>query len=810
MRDALQDIRFAIRTLLKVPTFTAISVITIALGVGATTAVFSMVEGVLLRRLPYAADSRLVHILQPSNTFPDVGLSYLEIKDYAEQVPEIAGVAEYHSMPFQLYGRGEPQRVQVGVVGDRFFTMFGVKPLIGRTFSPGEDVVGAPPVVLVSYKYWTEQMGRDPNVVGQTFTMNDHIHTIVGVLPPLPNYPNANDMWMPAGACPFRSSPATMANRRGRIATAYAVLKPGATMEKMNHSLSLVSQRLHSSYPDAYPAARKLTIGSESVREEITSSSRRLFLTLLATAVFVLIIAGANFTNLTLARQLRRGREMALRSALGADRKRLFRQLVTESLCVTLAGGALGVVVAFSGLGLLRTFAARVTPRADEIGLNGPVLAVSLLLCVVIGLIAALAPLLRRERTSLIDDLRSSEAATSGTRHDGRARSALVGLQVAVAFVLLIGAGLMTRSLIKLQAVDGGYETSNVMTARIDLNWTKYTNRQQARDFVERLVPKLEANPGILSFAISTDFPLNNAQPNRLLPFLIKGREDLTGDVPPRSDFTNVTPGYFKTMGIPVLRGRDFTIADRDSANPVALVSRRLAEANWPKVDPIGQQVSVDNGTTWATVIGVVGDVRQNNLSDLVTDEVYQPFATRPGSGLRVLARTKGPVELFRRDIKGIIHELDVQQPVYAIQSLDELRGTRLSEPRVTTTLMLLFAILALVITAGGLGGVIGFSVSQRISEIGIRMALGAKPAQVLGMVMRQGMSIVLVGLVVGLGAAVFGARLISGLLFEVGVTDVPTFIGVAALLAGIAAMACYIPARRAMGVDPVQALRSR
>ena len=334
MRDVLQDIRFAIRTLAKVPMFTAISVITIALGVGATTAVFSMVEGVLLRRLPYAADSRLVHLLQPSNTFPDVGLSYLEIKDYAAQVPEIAGVAEYHSMPFQLYGRGEPQRVQIGVVGDRFFNMFGVKPLLGRTFSPGEDAIGAPPVVLVSYKYWTEQMGRDPNVIGQTFTMNDHTHTIVGVLPPLPNYPNANDMWMPASACPFRSNPATMASRRGRIATAYAVLKPGATMEQMNHSLSLVSQRLHSSYPDAYPAARKLTIGSASVREEITSNSRRLFLTLLATAVFVLIIAGANFTNLTLARQLRRGREMALRSALGADRKSLFRQLVTSSTSI--------------------------------------------------------------------------------------------------------------------------------------------------------------------------------------------------------------------------------------------------------------------------------------------------------------------------------------------------------------------------------------------------------------------------------------------------------------------------------------------
>jgi putative ABC transport system permease protein len=309
---------------------------------------------------------------------------------------------------------------------------------------------------------------------------------------------------------------------------------------------------------------------------------------------------------------------------------------------------------------------------------------------------------------------------------------------------------------------------------------------------------------------VSTDFPLNNAQPNTRLPFLIKGREELTGDAQPRSDFTNVTPGYFQTIGIPVIRGMDFTIADRDSANPAALIGRRLAESYWPRRDPVGQQVSLDNGATWATIVGVVGDVRQNNLSDAVTDEIYLPFAVRPGSSLRVLVRTKGAVDLFRRDIKAIVHDLDNQQPVYAIQSLDELRGTRLSEPRVTTTLMLLFAVLALVITAGGLGGVIGFSVSQRISEIGIRLALGARPAQVLGMVMRQGMAIVVVGLVVGLGAAVVGARLISGLLFETGATDVPTFIGVAAVLAGIAAVACYVPARRAMGVDPVQALRSR
>jgi predicted permease len=813
MRSVLRDIRLAVRTLLKAPTLTAISVVTIALGVGATTAVFSVVHGVLLRRLPYAAGSRLVHVVQPSSAAPDVGLAYLEIRDYAEQVPEIERVAEYHSMPFQLYGRGEPQRVQVGVVGDRFFEMFGVKPLLGRSFLPGEDAVGAPPVVLVSYKYWAEQLGRDPHVVGQTFTMNDHVHTIVGVLPPLPTYPDANDMWMPAGACPFRSNPAALSSRRARIATAFAVLKPGATIDRARQSLGLVSRRLHASYPEAFPPARQLGIGANAVREEITSGSRRLFLTLLATAVFVLVIAGANFTNLTLAAQLRRGREMALRATLGADRRRLFRQLVTESLCVTVTGGALGVAFATGGLGLLRAFAARVTPRADEIALDAPVLAVSLLLCVVIGAVAAVAPLLRGQRGALIDQLRASAAATSNTRGGGRARSALVGLQVAVASVLLVGAGLMTRSLVKLQAVDGGYSTENVMTARIDLNWTKYTSARHAREFVDRLAERLETTRGVESFAVATDFPLNNAQPNTRLPFRIKGRDDLVDDAAPRADFTSITPGYFRTIGVPVLRGRDLTAADRDSANPVALIGRRLADTYWPRSEPLGAQVSVDGGTTWATIVGVVGDVRQNSLAEDVTDELYLPFAMNPGGGLRVLVRTAGAtgaVGAFRRDVKRVVHDLDSEQPVYAIQSLDELRGTRLSEPRVTTTLMLLFAALALVITAGGLGGVVGFSVSQRVNEIGVRLALGAKPWQVLSMVMRQGMAIVVAGLAVGLGVALAGARLIGGLLFDVGTTDAPTFAGVALVLASIAAVACYVPARRAMRVRPADALRAR
>ena len=374
MRDLLQDIRFALRTLAKTPVFSLIAVITIALGIGANTAAFSMVNGVLLRRLPYRANDRLIRIKQPSATSPDSRFSVPEIKDYRAQVKSLSAVAEYHSMAFQWFGDGEPQRVQTGVVSDNFFDLLGVQALIGRTFRPGEDPVDAPPVVVISYRYWMQKLGGDPKILGRTFTMNNKVHTVVGVLPPLPAYPDENDIWLAAGACPFRAG--VIDNRRGRLVQMFGVLAPGATIAQAKSDIATVSARLHSEFAEAYPAARKLATQVVPLREELTAQSRPLFLTLLGAAAFVLLIAMTNFANLMLARQLRRRREIALRQALGAGKSRLFRQLVTESLCVSVAGGVVGIAIAYSGLGLLRSLASRVTPRAAEISIDTNVLAV--------------------------------------------------------------------------------------------------------------------------------------------------------------------------------------------------------------------------------------------------------------------------------------------------------------------------------------------------------------------------------------------------------------------------------------------------
>jgi predicted permease len=810
----MRDIRFAIRTLSRTPTFTLLAILTMALGIGANTAAFTMVHGVLMRRLPYAAGDRLVRVRQPSSTSPDVQFSVVEVGDYRTQVKDFRAVSEYHSMPFQLYGTGEPQRVQTGVVSDNFFNMLGVKPILGRGFLPGEEAVGAPAVVLLSYRYWMKNFAGDPKVIGTTFTMNDKVHTVVGVLPPLPPYPDDNDIWMPAGACPFRD--AVINNRRGRLVAEFAVLAPGVSVERATRDVATVAARLHQQYPDAYPAARKLSTAVAPLEQELTAKSRPLFLTLLAAAGFVLLIALTNFTNLMLARQLRRQREIALREALGAGSGRLFRQLATESICITVIAGALGVTLAYSGLGLLRALATRVTPRADEITIDPTVLLFALGLSLVVGFIVAVVPLIRARSLSLSDALRATATAATSSRHDGRARSVLVAAQVAVAFVLLVGAGLMVRSLVRLEHVDGGYVTTNTLSARVSLDWTRYLDDKQnlkeaaTFGFVDELLSRLRRQPGVLGVAAASNIPLNRPTPARR-PFQIRGR-DATADRLPTTDLTVATSDYFATAGIPILRGRAFSDADRDTtAEQSVVISQRLARANWPTDDAIGKEISLDNGQHWLRIGGIVGDVHQNGLSQDVTDEIYLPYFNSQNTGLdiRLLVRTSGDPSPIGKAIRATIHDIDPRQAVSAIQTLDEMRGAKLSEPRITTALLMSFAVLALVITIAGLAGTISYSVSQRFNEIGIRVALGAGRPSVLWMFVRQGLVLAVVGLALGLGVSMSVTRLMSSLLFDTPPTDTVTFALVSLVLLGVTLLACAIPARRALRIDPVQALRS-
>jgi putative ABC transport system permease protein len=808
LQTLMQDARYAVRTLRKAPVFTLAAVVTLAIGVGASTAIFSMVNGVLLRRLPIGSGNKFVHLTAQSAQSQFDGYSVIEVADLNRDLQTMSGVSEYHSMAFQLYGYGDPLRVQTGVVSDRFFDMLGVKPLLGRTFRPGEEAVGAPPVVVLSYKFWMDQFHGDSSVIGAAFTMNDRIHHVVGVLPPMPGYPNDNDVWMPAGACPFRSAPSMLNDRGMRMVAAFGVLKPGVSIERARTELAALNARYRAAYPAVYPAEQHLRFGATSARDEMTARAKPILLLLLATAVFLLVAAIANVANLSLSRQMRRSRELALRVALGAGNARLYRQLTFESLVLALVGGAFGVLIAASGIGLLRSVATRFTPRADEIHIDATVLVFTVALCLVIALAVAAAPFLHLlGRRNVADALRQGNSGTMGTRGDLRARSVLVVAQVAIAFVMLVGAGLITRSLVALERVDAGIDVRSVLTARLTLNFTKYRTRQAVSSFTEALLQRLNALPGVTSAAIGSTLPLNGGQPNDQT-FQIEGVPNARGGRGPHSNLTAVSPDYFRTTGISVVRGRDFAATDRDTANIVGIVSRRLAATYWGSKDPVGTRITPDSGHTWVTIVGVVGDVRQGRLDGDVTDEIYFPVVVSGNNDLRVFLRTAGAMPPVVRALRAAVAEIDNQQPVSAVQTLEQVRGAQLAEPRLTTTLLSSFAILALVLTATGLAGVIGYGVTQRLPEIAIRMALGADSARVVRLVMRDGLAIVAAGLVVGFGIAYVASHLITKLLFQVAATDISTYAVVVAVVLGTAVLSCLVPSRRALRANPAAVFR--
>lgn len=803
------DLALATRSLRKSPGFALTAIVTIALGIGASTAIFSVVDGVLLSRLPYGGGERLVHITHPSSRAPDEGFSVPEVRDLGERTRSLAGVAEYHSMAFELYGHGDPMRVQTGVISDNFFDVLGVEPLLGRLFRPGEDDVGAPPVVLLSYRFWMEKFGGDSSVVGSAFTMNDKVHTVVGVLPPLPGYPDDNDIWMPAGACPFRSAPRTMSTRSARMVGAWAVTKPGVSLERARADLASVERELHDEYPEAYPPAARLRTGAVTVREELTAHSRPLLFTLLGTAAFLLLVATANLANLTLARHLRRRRELALRVALGAGSWRIFRQLAAESLVITTIGGILGALLASSGIGILRSLAALVTPRAGEVRMDARVLLFATVVSVAVAIVVAVPPLLRARRLAgLSNTLREGGTNTTGGQREGRLRGILLAAQVAIAAVLLVGAGLIGRSLFALERVDSGFDGKGVVTARLDLNFTKYGTRAARVNTADALLERLSSIRGVSSAALANALPLGNNQP-ALVSFEIDGVSPSDSRTNPRADLVAVSPGYFQTVGVPLLRGRAFASADRDTLDLVAIIGQRLARSYWGDRDPIGTRISPDSGRHWVRIVGVVGDVRQQRLDQDATDEIYLPIALAAPSDLRAFLRTSGSAAGVVTELRAVVRSLDPNQAVTEVQTLEQLRGDQLAEPRLTTTLLLAFALVALVITAAGLGALVANTVSQRRSEIAIRVALGADHAGVLRTVLRQSAAMVAVGLVLGIAVAASVSRFVAALLFQVAPTDLVTYLSVAVVILCTAVFASLVPARRALRTDPARVLRA-
>jgi putative ABC transport system permease protein len=808
------DCGYALRMMGKNAGFTAVAILTLALGIGANTAIFSVVHSVLLRSLPYPQANQLIFIRQQEKKLgiEDLSFSVKEIEDYRAQNRTLSGLVEYHAMSFTLFGHGDPERVRTGVVSANYFELFGVQPLLGRTFLPEDEKLGAPPVLVLSYEYWKNDFGSDPGIVGKTFEMNDKVHTVVGVLPPVPQYPNENDVYMPTSACPFRSSKMHLENRDMRMMEVFGRLRPGVTVAQANADISTISAGLKSAYPKSYPDNVGFTSVAAPLQEELTRGARPTLLLLLAAAAFVLLIACANVANLTLSRMAKRERELAVRSALGAGRSRLLRQLLTESFLMAVASGLLGLVLAYGSLELLTDFVGRLTPRAREIHIDAGVLlftlAAALGTSILFGTLSALF-----SRANLTSSLKEGSTSAGTGRRQNRMRSALIVCQIAFSFVLLIGAGLMVRSLIKMQQVDAGILPQRVLALRTSFIWSKYTSDDKTRVAIQQLLDRVQSEPGVLVAAISNRYPfepeiITGGPESVSFSFQVEGRALEPGQAPPVSTFAAVSPDYFKALGIPLKEGRLFAETDNEKGPLVVVINEAMKRQIWPNESPIGKHISNDGGEHWGTIVGTVGDVREFGLDHPPVPEIYAPQKLNLSPGV-LIVRTAVEPRSMAKALTRAVHDVDSQMAVSRILSLEQARYESMASPRVTASLLGIFAGLALVIATAGIGGIMALMVSQRVREIGIRIALGARPSSILQMVLGQGMLLAVLGIGIGIAGAVALTGLVKSLLFEVPPTDVLTFSGVGMTLLAAAALASYLPARRAAAVDPNEALRA-
>jgi putative ABC transport system permease protein len=807
MRDLVDDVRFALRQLARSPGFTACAILSLALGIGVNTAIFSVVYGVLLRALPYAHGDELLHLgqLPSAAQAENVNFSVPELRDLAAQSRALAGVVEYHSMPFTLLGRGEPDRAQIAVVSAGFFQLFGVQPVRGRVFLPEDEKPGCEPVLVLTNEYWRRRFGGDPQIVGRSLRLNGKPITVVGVLPPLPRYPGKNDAFMPTVACPIRSSERLIHNRRARMLSAFARLAPGTTEEMARADLATLSARMRLEHPEDYKSRKQAGLPFLPVREELTGGFRPLVLLLLGTVGLVLLVACANVANLVLARQASREQELGMRAALGAGRGRLARQLLTESTVLAFAGGAVGVLLAASGVRLLVAFASRFTVRTGEIGIAGPVLLFTLGLSLLTGLAVGLAPVLRTSPRRLAAALRAGGVQATPGRARLLLRDFMMVVQVAVSFVLLVGAGLLLRTFLNLQGVDPGFARAGVVTMELPLPVAKYRENPEVLEFFDRLFAALRRLPAVRSVAAASDLPLTER------PYTpgvkVEGRDAENGEAA-RAGFHLVSEDYFRTLGISLLRGRSFAATDVEGSPPVAVISRSMASRFWPDADPLGKRFSIPSQfPDWWTVVGIVEDVKQYGLDAESGPGFYLPFRKIPGGG-QVLVRTESTSGELLRSLKAAVHAIDPEQPVVGLQTLEQVRADWLAPSRLTAVLAGFFSVLALVLAALGVGSVVAFGVAERTHEIGIRTALGSSAAEIVGLILRRALPLLAAALALGLLGSLSLTRLVAGLLFGVAPQDPATLAAAGAVLAATFVLCALVPARRAARIDPVLALR--
>jgi len=814
METLLGDVRYAVRSLLRSPVFAVAAVLTLALGIGANTAVFSVVRGVLLRPLPHADGDRLVYLRQSAELagIDNALFSVPEIIDLRE-ASAFTGIGEFSVSSYNLTARGEPAQVLAGIVSGNYFDVMGLRPEIGRVFGVSDDGAAAAPAIVLTYDYWMRAFGGDPGVVDEVVDLGGTAATIVGVVQQVPQYPEHTDILVNMVTSPHHLSATMVHGRTHRMTEVFGRLAYGSSVEQAQAEVDGIAARMMQANPESYEAAAGYRVRVSPLADILTERATGTIYLLWTTAAFVLLIALASVANLVLTRSIRRERELVVRAALGAGTSRLRRLLLVESLLLAVAGSALGFFVALAGTNVLTTFAARFTPRATEIALDGSVLAFTVGVAAVVAIALAWAPSLPGATSGAGTSLAAAGTRTTAGRRYRRMQRGLVVAQVALSVTLLTGAGLLVRTLVNLYGVDVGADLDGVLTVEVPLAGMGRSS-PEVRLAYESMRSQIATMPGVTDAGVGSAVPLRDNDFE--LEIKVEGVAPNPDEPTPRAEYRTATPEFFRAAGIPLLGGREFESTDVADAARVVILNQAAVDLLFEGRDPIGQRVAwtgdvlnfIPVSGDWRTVVGVVGDTRSSSLDEAPRPAMYQPFEQEEVFAGSLVVRSNADPSSLLVPATQVVRAVDPSVPIGKVGTLADLRDESVSSQRINALLVSGFGAVALLIAAVGLAGVLGFSVSQRINEIGVRMSLGAHPSQVRRMIVFEGATLLLIGLAIGAVTSLFATGVVEGMLYGITRNDPTTLAGVAALMALVGVVAAWIPAMRASNVQPVEALR--
>jgi putative ABC transport system permease protein len=818
IQSVAADVRYALRTLRRSPAFTTVVVITLALGIGANTAIFSVVRGVLLKPLPHRDGDRLVY-LRHSVDGPggaSIAFSVPEVRDFREGARSLAGIAEYSPWTLTLQGEDDAARIEVGLVTGNYFEVMGLSPVLGRLTRPSDDGPGVPPVMVLTHEHWMKRFGGDSSIVGKQVKLDGTSVTVIGVLQPAPFFPDRVDALLNMVISQHHTSAMMVQGRTHRMTEMVARLAPGASLEQARAEVAAVSRRIRREHKDAYDPGSNHRIVVIPFHEVLGERARLTLRLLMGAAAFVLIIAAANVANLTLMRGVRREHELVVRAALGAGVARLRRLLLVENLVLTFMGAVVGVVIAVGGVRLLTSLAERYSPRASEIRLDAVVLGFTLALSVAVALLLSFLASLPREG-NLASWILAGAHRLSGSLRKQRLQRGLVVAQIAVSVVLLAGAGLLTRTMIRLSNVNTGLRTEEVLTMEVTLLTPAQLlagRDAEAKERYDRIQREVRALPGVIEAGVGSTMPLRSSGLG--LEVKAEGESLAVGEAIPRADLRTASPEYFRAAGIPLLGGREFAATDRPGSGRVVIINQTLADKFFPGKDPIGKRIAWTGDILrftpfsgdWRTIVGVVGNTQDGGLDAEPRSVVFMPFAQEVAIGGGLVIRADSNVAALTPAVTRVVRRIAPLALIENVMTISQIKDQSVSPRRLNAALVSSFGILAVIIVAVGIAGVLAFSVSARTNEIGIRMSLGADGGRVQRMILAEGGVLLAIGLVLGVTGAFFAARLIRGLLFGVAPHDPVTLIGVAVTMAAIGIVACWIPARRAARIDPAITMR--